>query len=249
MEETFDELVTKHTRRDLEEMALKYGVENFSGTKSQLADAILEAMKSQKNLTGSTLQEVKPPVQEKPKEVPMAEKPKTMAVEQTISPKKRGVMAKISAINRKSNEMSRGVKEFQTATDKMSRETQAYLRTMLEDGRQRFNAGQAEFKQALEFQKKENKESAAKLNSGAGEIRSSADKMSRDFQKAAEDLRDRVNQFKSSVDAQIKENQSAISRIGSGARELQEKATSFQNEIHRYQEQDLKNSVRDFYYG
>jgi gas vesicle protein len=128
---------------------------------------------------------------------------------------------------------------------------------MLEDGRQRFNAGQAEFKQALEFQKKENRESAAKLNSGAGEIRSSADKMSRDFQKAAKDLRDRghrdlqngLNQFKSSVDAQIKENQSAISRIGSGARELQEKATSFQNEIHRYQEQDLKNSVRDFYYG
>ena len=32
--ETFDELVTKHTRRDLEELALKYGLENLGGTKS-----------------------------------------------------------------------------------------------------------------------------------------------------------------------------------------------------------------------
>ena len=38
--ETFDELVTKHTRRELEELALKYGIENLGGTKSQLAEFI-----------------------------------------------------------------------------------------------------------------------------------------------------------------------------------------------------------------
>ena len=46
--ETFDELVTKHTRRDLEELALKYGLESLGGTKSQLAEFIIEAMKKQK---------------------------------------------------------------------------------------------------------------------------------------------------------------------------------------------------------
>jgi hypothetical protein len=46
--ETFDELVTKHTRRELEELALKYGVENLGGTKSQLADSILDAIKNRK---------------------------------------------------------------------------------------------------------------------------------------------------------------------------------------------------------
>ena len=48
--ETFDELVTKHTRRELEELALKYGLENLGGTKSQLAEYILEAMKKQKDV-------------------------------------------------------------------------------------------------------------------------------------------------------------------------------------------------------
>jgi len=71
-EETFDELVTKHTRRELEELALKYGVENLGGTKSQLADAILEAIKKQKD-------QPKAAVQPRPKEAPMVEKPKPTA--------------------------------------------------------------------------------------------------------------------------------------------------------------------------
>lgn len=260
MEETFDELVTKHTRRELEEMALKYGVENLGGTKSQLADAILDAMKKYKDASKSA-------VLEKPK---IAEKPKM--AERSVSHGKKGVMAKVAATEGKAaefqkagreireegiREMSKGVRELRSATDKMSREMKSGANKMLEDGRQRFNAGQAEFRRNLDAQIKENRESSTKFHAASGEIRSSTEKMSREFQKAGKDIRDEgcrnlqqgLNQFRDNLAAQMNENREAVSRIGSAARELQGRAASFQDEIHRYQEQDLKNYIRDFYYG
>ena len=58
-----------------------------------------------------------------------------------------------------------------------------------------------------------------------------------------------LNEFQGIVNSQVKENQKAVVKLNSGARELQGRAASFNSEIHRYQEQDLKNYVRDFYYG
>jgi len=261
--ETFDELVTKHTRRDLEELALKYGVENLGGTKSQLADAILEASKKQKDQPKSS-------IQARTKEAPMVEKPRT-AVAQTVRGKK-GVMAKAAAIDSKTAEMqkagieireegirrmNKGVKEFQSAADKMSREMQSNVRKMHEDGQRRFELGQAEFKHSLDAQMKDNHEAVARIHSGAREIRTSQEKMSQEFQKAGRDIRESgcrnlqsgLKEFHGIVKTQIRANQEAISRLNSGARELQGRAASFQNEILRFQEQDLKNYVRDFYYG
>lgn len=260
MEETFDELVTKHTRRELEEMALKYGVENLGGTKSQLADAILDAMKKSREASKSAVLE-KPKIGDKPT---LAGRPGPHG--------KKGVMAKITATEGKAaefqkagrdireegiREMSKGVRDLRSATDKMSRDMQSEANRMLEDGRQRFNAGQAEFKRNLDAQIKENRESAAKFHTASREIQSSTKKMSDEFQKAGRDIRDvgyrnlqqGLNQFRNGLDAQIKENREAVSRIDSAARELQGRAKAFQDEIHRYQEQDLKGYVRDFYYG
>jgi len=236
-EETFDELVTKHTRRELEELALKYGVENLGGTKSQLADAILEAIKKQKD-------QPKAAVQPRPKEAPMVEKPKPTAKPVGIG--KKGVMAKSAAINSKATEIrEQGIR--------VSKEMQTEARKMIEDGQQRFQLGQAEFRRSLDAQMKENQEAEAKFrrsldaqmkenqeaeakfNSGVRAIRSSQETMSRDFQNG-------LNRFRSDLDAQIKENREAISRLNSGARELH-------NEIQRYQEQNLKSYIRDFYYG
>jgi hypothetical protein len=81
--------------------------------------------------------------------------------------------------------------------------------------------------------------------------------MSQEFLKAGRDIRESgcrnlqsgLKEFHGIVNSQIRANQEAISRLNSGARELQGRAASFQNEILRYQEQDLKNYVRDFYYG
>jgi hypothetical protein len=254
--ETFDELVTKHTRRDLEELALKYGVENLGGTKSQLADAILEASKKQKDQPKSS-------IQARTKEAPMVEKPRT-AVTQTVRGKK-GVMAKAAAIDSKTAEMqkagieireegirrmNKGVKEFHSAADKMSREMQSNVRKMHEDGQRRFELGQTEFKRSLDAQIKDNHEAVARIHSGAHEIRTSQEKMSQEFLKAGRDIRESgcrnlqsgLKEFHGIVNAQIRANQEAISRLNSGVRD-------FQNEILRYQEQDLKNYVRDFYYG
>ena len=113
MEETFDELVTKHTRRDLEEMALKYGVENFSGTKAQLADAILEAMKNQKDQPKSV-------IQASPKEALMVEKSKPAAKLATVG--KKGVMAKVAAIDNKTAEMKQGIAVFMKSVDAQIKE-------------------------------------------------------------------------------------------------------------------------------
>lgn len=273
MEETFEELVTKHTRRELEEMAMNYGVENLGGTKSQLAEAIIETRKQKES--------PKPAEREMPKRVPMSERPEVKA-EGAAKPKK-GVMAKISAINSESSELQRAgreiretgihemndrVKEFQSASDSMSRDIAARAKKMTDEGQQRFNANQAAFKSSLDEHKqklnadlatfkghldaqiKENKEAAAKLDSGAREIRSATEKMAMDFQKAGKDIREEgcrnlqkgLNEFNSSVNSQIKANQEAISRINSAVR-------AFQDEVHRYQEQDLKNYIQDFYYG
>ncbi len=74
MSETFEELVTNHTRRELEEMAMKLGVETLGGTKSQLAESILDASRK------ATPKNVAEPVSwEHPREAtPTMEKPKVL---------------------------------------------------------------------------------------------------------------------------------------------------------------------------
>jgi hypothetical protein len=261
--ETFDELVTKHTRRDLEELALKYGLVNLGGTKSQLAEFILEAMKKQREPPKST-----PHVS--PKEASMSEKPKAAAKSAVFG--KNGVLAKVNAIDNETadlkkagkeirdegiREMTKAVKEFQAAGNTLSRNMHSEAQKMIEDGQKRFNQGQVQFKRSIDAQIKENSEATAKLHSGAREIVSSQEKMSREFQTAGKNIRDEgyrnmqngLAKFQSNLNSQIKENREAVFRIYSGAKELQGRAASFQNEIHRYQEQDLKNYVRDFYYG
>jgi hypothetical protein len=136
--ETFDELVTKHTRRDLEELALKYGLENLGGTKSQLAEYILEAMKKQKEPPKST-----PHVS--PKEASMIEKPKGAAKPAGFG--KKGVLAKANAIDNKAadlqkagkeirdegiREMTKAVKEFQAAGNTLSRNMHSEAQKMIE---------------------------------------------------------------------------------------------------------------------
>jgi len=298
MSETFEELVTNHTRRELEEMAMKLGVEPLGGTKSQLAESILDASRK------ATPKNVAEPVSwEHPREAtPTMEKPKAAAKVQFLG--KTGVMAKISAANKTAGElekagkkirdegirkMTTGIAEFNKVVDsqvKENKEAAAMMnsgvlalqaeankmsgemrekskdlhersRKMLEDGIQKFEAGQADFKKSLDAQKKSNENSVAKFNSGVRDLHSSTLKMSREVQKAGKEIRDEgernlhkgLAEFERSLRSQMKENQKAVSKIGSGAVELQGKIRTFQGEMHRYQEQDLKNFVRDFYYG
>jgi hypothetical protein len=261
--ETFDELMSKRTRRELEELALKHGIESLGGTKSQLAEYIMVAMKKQKEPPKST-----PMVG--PKEAPMIEKPKSAAKPAGFG--KSGVLAKANAIDNKAadlkkagkeirdegiQEMTKAVKEFHAASKTLSRNMHSEGQKMIEDGQKRFNQGQVQFKRSTDAQIKENLEATAKLHSGVREIVSSQEKMSREFQNAGKSIRDEgcrnlqngMAKFQRDLNSQIKENREAVSMLNSGAKELQGRAASFQNEIHKYQEQDLKNYVRDFYYG
>jgi len=160
--------------------------------------------------------------------------------------------------------MSSGVKALQAEANNLSGEMQEKSRDlhkrsreMLEDGIRKFEAGQADFRKDLEAQKRSNEDSVAKFNSDVKNLQSSSDKMSRELQNAGKQIREEgfrnlqngMADFKKNVNMQVKENKKAISRIDSSAKELQEKARTFQGEIHRYQELDLKNYVKDFYYG
>ncbi len=242
MAETFDELVTKHTRRELEEMALSYGVESLGGTKSQLAEAILEARKKQESSS-------MPAMQEKPQEVKMVKEAK-VPKEGMIQPAKKGVMAKIAAISNESSEFQRAgremqdhVRELRSATDKTSKDMAEAERKMLDEGQQRFNAGQAAYKSSLDAQKMKHNESVANFNSDVKN-------MSSDFQNTGKSIREEgyrnlqqgLNQFRSDVNSQIDENQKAISSFNSGVRGLQDRTND-------YREHDLKNYIQDFYYG
>ena len=228
--ETFDELITKHTRRDLEELALKYGTENLGGTKSQLAESILEAMKKQKEPPKSTPQvsptlQVSPIPQVSPKEAPMIEKSKPAAKVATVG--KKGVMAKVTALNSKTAEMKQGIAVFKKSVAVQSKENQ--------EAAAKIYSGARAIQSGIDSQIKENQEAAAKFNSGVKTLQ-------KENHEAAAKIYSGAKAIQSGIDAQIKENHMAAAKIHSGA-------VSLQNEIHRYQEQDLKNYVRDFYYG
>jgi len=157
-----------------------------------------------------------------------------------------------------------GVKEIHAQSQRMAgemlekaREIDSRSRKMVEDGIKRFEAGQADFKKAIDAQAKSNAEATTKFNSGAREIRSSMDKASKDFQKAGKEIREDgfkrlqsgLKEFSMGVNSQVRENRDAAAKIGSGAAQLQADIRSFQGDIQRFQEQDLKGYVRNFYYG
>jgi len=264
MDTTFEELVTRHTRRELEEMALSHGVENLGGTKSQLAEAILEAIKKQ--------EVTKPAMPEKPKEVRMAEKLKSDITEKKSQPGKKGVMSKVSSIERLSADLqkagreiqdqgirrrTKGIKEFHSARDKMSAGMRSSAKTMMDEAVQRRNSGLKAFADDLNSQISENKESAAKMGSASAQMRSDMNKMSEEFQKAGRDIRSEgtrnlqrgLKQFNTDVRSQIAANKKAAARISLGASSLQDRASSLQNDFRLYQDQDLRTYIRDFYYG
>ena len=155
--ETFDELMTKHTRRELEELALKYGIENLGGTKSQLAEYILETIKKQKEPPKSTPQVSSIP-QVSPKEAPMIEKSNSTTKVAMVG--KKGVMAKVTAINSKTAEMKQGIAVFQKSVAVQSKENR--------EAAAKFNSG-------VKTLQKENHEAAAKIYSGARAIQSQID--------------------------------------------------------------------------
>ncbi len=166
MSETFEELVTNHTRRELEEMAMKLGVEALGGTKSQLAESILDASRK------ATPKNVAEPVSwEHPREAtPTVEKPKAAAKAQILG--KTGVMAKISAANKTAGELEKAGKEIR------------------EEGIRKMTNGIAEFNKGVDSQVKENKEAVAMINSGVRDIQAASEIKCPERARKMQDLRE-----------------------------------------------------------
>lgn len=370
MEETLEELVTKHTRRELEEIAVKLHIQNLGGTKAQLAESIIEARRTLQPTMPTVTQptviapaEARAPTDkpaEKPvdkaKEAPKA-KPSTepeigtegvMAMHRSMEKaagefrragkalREEGVieMAKgvgelkratemLESENRKAvSKIRTGVRQIRLSTDKMSGVFVASGKKIRDDGAKDLAIGLKKFSGNLNQQIMENSEASAKIKSGAAEIRTNADMlskdmqiavglihqagrkiradgekaqaarvkqfrsglvqqirenrdavsrmhtgsgeisssmiaMSKDFRKAGRKMREDgarvlysgIKQFRTSVDSQIKDNQAASSRMHAAAMDLQARSASYQQEIQRYIDQDLKSYVKDFYYG
>ena len=202
--ETFDELMTKHTRRELEELALKYGIENLGGTKSQLAEYILETIKKQKEPPTSTPQvsptlQVSPIPQVSPKEAPMIEKSKPAAKVATVG--KKGVMAKVTAINSKTAEMKQGIAVFQKSVavqSKENREAAAKFNSGVKTLQKENHEAAAKIYSGIDAQIKENHEAAAKIYSGVKTLQ-------KENHEAAAKIYSGARAIQSQIDAQITE--------------------------------------------
>jgi uncharacterized phage infection (PIP) family protein YhgE len=215
MEETVDELVTKHTRRELEEMAMALGVEPLGGTKMQLSEAIIEARKAQTKKPPAPAVTAKPapppPLMEAPKEAPKAPPaPKEAPKEKLPSFGKRGVLAKSEAI------------------ENMAKDMQNVGKAIREDGIREMKMGLAEFELGLDSKIRDNKEAVGKMHTGVRGIQSEIGKKSRDFQKTGRSIReDGIRQLKMSLadfnrdlDSHTQETREAVSKFNSGASEI-----------------------------
>jgi methyl-accepting chemotaxis protein len=181
-----------------------------------------------------------------------------------VSALRREVNSQISENLEAAANLNKGAEAIHSEADQMSRDMQKFGKDLREDGTRRLLKGVAEmnknaaaFKVAIDAQVKVNKECVASFNAGSREIRSDMDKTSREFQKAgkairesgARELQKGVSQFNKGLSLQIKANKDSSMKIAAGARELQANVRAYQGDIQRYQEQNLKNYVRDFYFG
>jgi len=147
--------------------------------------------------------------------------------------------------------------DLRAAMDKKSRGMQKAGKDLRDQGIREMRRAVGQFNKDLDGQIKGNRESVSRMHSGAGEIRSSMDKMSRNFQKAGKDLREHgaremqkgLAQFKRDLDRQIRDNRDAAAKMDAGVRDLQSASQGFQQGILDYCQGDLRKYVNDFYYG
>lgn len=237
MPETVEELVTKHTRRELEEMALKLGIDSLGGTKAQLAETIIEASKKSIPKEAPKQMEslkIAAPIQdadaakkamlkEAPRTpAPMIEKPKEIPKAKPMGSK--GVLAKSRAINKAAGDFQKAGWEIR------------------DEGIRNMNKGIVGFRKDLDAQISENLQASANFNNGASEIRSDMDQMSRDMQKFGKDLREDgmrrmskgVNALRRDIGSQMKENQQAVDNMNSGAREIRSEMGQMSREMQKF---------------
>jgi len=154
MTETAEELAAEHTRRELEGMAEKLGIETLGiGTKTRLAEAIIKA----KEKAGA---------KKIPK--PKVEAPVKMQTKPRIG--KKGVLAKRAAIDAQIKENENAVKELLNGIKDMHSAMDNKAKEMLQEGIKELQKGVREMHKGIGAQIKENEEAAAKMDLGVKEL-------------------------------------------------------------------------------
>jgi len=164
MTETAEELAAEHTRRELEGMAEKLGIETLGiGTKTRLAEAIIKA----KEKAGA--KKIPKPKMEAP--VKMQTKPRIG---------KKGVLSKRAAIDDKAKEMQKGVREMHKGIEAQIKENEEAVAKMdlgvkelqnaMDNKAKDLQKGVREMHKGIGAQIKENEEAAAKMDLGVKEL-------------------------------------------------------------------------------
>lgn len=180
---TAEELASRHTRRELEEMAEKFGIETIGiGTKVHLAEALIRAEESARA-----------------KEKPKVEAPKVAA---SAKIEKKGVFAKRAAMDMqiKENEMAAemmgaGVKELQNNIEEMRSAMDEKTREMLKEGAAELRKGIHEMQKGVDTQIKENERAAAKMDTGIKKVQKGIDEFGAEIREFRNETANYIKDF------------------------------------------------------
>jgi len=238
MKET-PEVLLRHTRGELSEMAEKLGIDTAGISKSKIADLIFEARKKTEK---TTAKEASKPRAEAPK-VEKSFKAKPMPHIGTNIGKK-GVFAKRAAISAQMDinadavaAIGTGVMEMQNSIINMMAGMDNFAFEMRKEGSENLlkgvnvmHKGVDEMQKGFKAQIKVNEKAAVKMGTGIKEMHKGIQDLQSEFD-------DKTHQFQIGV----KEMHSGVKMIQKGIQQMETKFGEYRNETANY--------IKDFYYG
>jgi uncharacterized coiled-coil protein SlyX len=255
------EVLLKKTRNELDDIAVKLGINTAGLAKTRIAESIVEARnKAAAKETSKPKTEnpkaATPKIKEAPKVEVRKQKPK-------ISIGKNGVYAKCAAIDaqiKENNEavavigvgideLNIGIKDLRSDLDKKAKK-------MLKDGASNLQKGVKEMNNGIDAQITANEKAAANMNAGIKELnngitdmRSDLDKKAKkmlkdgasNLQKGVKEMNNGIREMEASIDRKNKEILTGVKVIHAGINGLENKFEDFRNEAANYK--------HEFYYG
>jgi post-segregation antitoxin (ccd killing protein) len=222
------EMLMKHTRSELVEMAEKLGINIAGVAKMNIADSIVKARKTAE----------KPAAKEASKqrtEASKTEVPRKAQFKSHIG--KKGVFAKRDAISAQMGvnaeavaAIGTGVMEMQTSIKDMTFGMNKFAKKIQQEGSAKLHKGVDEMQKSINAQIKSNEKAAAKMGTGIKEMH-----------KGVQELRSAFDDKTHEFQICIKEMHSGVKEIQTGIHEMEARFGEFQNETANY--------IKDFYYG
>lgn len=226
MKETAEELVAKHTRRRLEEMAEKLGIETLGiGNKTTLAEAIINAKEK-----ASAKKMPKPPKETSKAAAPAKAQPKPPIGKKGVLAKRAAIDAQVKENEEAAANIGSGVKELRKDIADMRSAMDLKAREMLHEGTIKLQKGIREMHRGMGAQIKENEKAASKMGMGV-----------REMQKGIKEIQSAIGNKTVALQAGVEEMYSGVKEIQNGIREMENAFREFQDETANY--------IKDFYYG